>query len=242
VTPVQPTLTLGLTERAQYTDVTLPVPQGNRTAMLISAQRADFGGDLTIELKDLPPGVTAELLPMAANRNEIPVLLTAAPGAAPAGALVDAVGRPVDVNVKIDGHLRQKTSLVRGQNNIDVWTCTTERMAVSVAAEAPFKIEVVEPKVPLVRDGAMDLKVVATRKEGFTAPIGVRMLYNPPGVGSSGSIVIPEGQNEAVIPLTANGAAEVQKCKIVVLGEATVGDGPVLVASQMVTLTWPSSF
>ena len=33
------------------------------------------------------------------------------------------------------------------------------------------------------------------------------MLYNPPGVASSGSIVIPEDQNEAVIPLTANDGA-----------------------------------
>ena len=100
----------------------------------------------------------------------------------------------------------------------------------------PFTIEIVEPKVPLVRDGSMNLKVVATRKEGFNAPIAVHMLYNPPGVGSSGSIVIPEGQNEALIPLTANSGAEIGKWKIVVLGDATVGDGPITVASQMATL------
>ena len=62
------------------------------------------------------------------------------------------------------------------------------------------------------------------------------MLYNPPGVGSSGSIVIPEGQNEAMIPLTAIGDAEIHKWKIAVLGEATVGDGPVLVSSQLAAL------
>ncbi len=90
--------------------------------------------------------------------------------------------------------------------------------------------------MPLVRDGSMNLKIVATRKEGFKAPIAVQMLYNPPGVGSSGSIVIPEGQTEAFIPLTANGGAEVQKWKIVVLGDATVGDGPITVASQLATL------
>ncbi len=100
----------------------------------------------------------------------------------------------------------------------------------------PFSIEIVEPKVPLVRNGSMSLKIVATRKEGFTAPIKVQMLYNPPGVGSSGSISIPEGQNEVVIPLTANSGAEVNKWKIVVLGDATVGDGPITVASQMATL------
>ena len=64
-------------------------------------------------------------------------------------------------------------------------------------------------------------------RKALTAPIAVAMLYNPPGVGSSSSIAIPEGQTEAMIPLTANSGAEVQKWKIAVLGEATVGDGPV---------------
>ena len=109
-------------------------------------------------------------------------------------------------------------------------------MPVAVTQSVPFKIEVVEPKVPLVRGGSMNLKVVATRQEGFKAPIAIRMLYNPPGVGSSGSVVIPEGQTEALIPLTAVGDAEISKSKIAVLGEATVGDGPVLVSSQLATL------
>jgi hypothetical protein len=236
VTPVKPSLTLGVSERSQFVDVVAPVPRGNRMAFLINAQRAEFGGDLVLDFKDLPPGVTVETLPMLANRGDVPVLLTAAPDAPLAGGLVDVVGRHADANQKIEGHLRQRTSLVRGQNNVEVWNQYTERLATAVTNEAPFKIEIVEPKVPLVRDGAMNLKIVATRKEGFTAPIAVQMLYNPPGVGSSGSIAIPEGKTEAIIPLTANGSAEVQKWKIVVLGDATVGDGPITVASQMATL------
>ena len=54
----------------------------------------------------------------------------------------------------------------------------------------------------------MGLKVVAKRQEGFNAAIRVRMLYNPPGIGSSGSISIPADKNEAVIPLTANPSAQ----------------------------------
>ena len=37
----------------------------------------------------------------------------------------------------------------------------------------------------------MDLKVVAKRKEGFTAPIAVSLLWNPPGIGSAGGVVDP---------------------------------------------------
>ena len=81
--------------------------------------------------------------------------------------------------------------------------------AAAIVAEVPFKLEIVQPTAPLVRDGQIDLKVVATRVGDFKAPISISMLYNPPGVASSASIAIPEGQNEAVIPVTANGGAAV---------------------------------
>ncbi|HXT60874.1 MAG TPA: PPC domain-containing protein [Pirellulales bacterium] len=234
--PIQPELVMGLPERQQYVDVTVDVPQGNRTAFLVSANRRDFGGDLTLEMKDLPAGVTLETVPMAANQTTVPVLLTAAPGTPLSGTLVDVIGRHADPNQKIEGHLEQVTGLARGQNNILVWGHTAHRMATAVTAEAPFTINVIEPKVPLVKNGSMSLKVVATRKEGFTAPINVRMLYNPPGVGSSGDIAIAEGQTEALIPLTANGGAEVKVWKIAIMGEATVGNGRVLVSSQLANL------
>jgi hypothetical protein len=126
--------------------------------------------------------------------------------------------------------------LVRGQGNSDVWGHNADRIAVSLAEEAPFTIDIVQPKVPLVRDGSMELKVVAKRKEGFNAPISIRMLYNPPGVGSSTSVTIPQDQNEASIPLTANGGAALQKWPIVVTGTAPFGNGRVEAATQFAEL------
>ncbi len=236
ITPVKPVLTMGVSERSQFVDIVAPIARGNRFAFLVNASRADFGGELSVEFKDLPPGVTVETLAMGANRSDVPVLLTAAPDAPVGGTLVDVIGRTTDPNLKIEGHLRQRTSLIRGQNNIEVWNQYSERLATAVTDEAPYKIEIVEPKVPLVRDGSMNLKIVATRKEGFTAPIGVQMLYNPPGVGSSGSIAIAEGQTEALIPITANSGAEIGKWKIVVLGDSAMGERSITTASQMATL------
>lgn len=234
--PVQPALVMGLPERQQYVDVTASVPQGNRTAFLVSASRSDFGGPLQVELAGLPPGVSFETVPMAANQSIVPVVLSAAADAPLAGALVDVIGRYSDGNTTVEGHLQQTTGLVRGQNNILVWGHTADRMAAAVTAAAPFSIHVVPPKAPIVRDGSMGLRVVAARSEGFTAPIAVRLLYNPPGIGSAGDVAIPEGQSEAVIPITANGGAELGTWKIVVLGEATVGNGPILVSSPLVDL------
>ncbi|MEZ6073357.1 MAG: PPC domain-containing protein [Pirellulales bacterium] len=234
--PVVPKLTTGLPERSQFVDTTVSVPRGGRTAFLVSASRADFGGDVAVSLPDLPEGVVMEAPTMPANQNEVPVLLSAAAEAPVAGRLVDVVGKLVDENRDVTGHLEQTTSLVRGQNNIHVWDHVTHRAAIAVSDAAPFSIEIVQPKVPLVRNGSMDLKVVVTRSEGFTAPIALRMIFAPPGVGASGSISIPEGASEAVIPLNANGNAEVRSWKIAVTGEATVGNGPVLVSSQLADL------
>ncbi|HVA50250.1 MAG TPA: PPC domain-containing protein [Pirellulales bacterium] len=234
--PVHPRLTMGLPERRQYFDITTSVPQGNRMAILVSAQRKDFGGELLLDMKDLPAGLTFETVPMAANQSQVPVLFTAAPGATLAGALVDVIGRPTDSKIPVEGHVEQVTGLVRGQNNIMVWGHTAHRMATAITAEAPFTIDVVEPKVPLVRNGSMGLKVVAKRKEGFTAPIAIRMLYNPPGVGSSGDIKIAENENEAVIPLTANGGAEIRHWKIAVIGRSNVGDEGIMASTQLANL------
>ncbi len=236
VTPIKPRLVMGLPERSQFVDVTLDVPQGNRNAILVSASRVDFGGDLTVEFGNLPPGVSIQTDKMPANQTIVPVLMTAAADAPPAGRLVDIVGRHVDPATGIEGHVDQMTSMVRGQNNIQVWTHNADRAAMAVTQAVPYTIEIVQPKVPIVRDGSMALVVKAVRQEGFKAPITVSMLYNPPGIGSPTSVAIPEGQNEVIMPLTANGGAEVRLWKIAVLGTATVGNGNVTVSSQLADL------
>ncbi len=237
VAPIVSELSLGLPERVQYKDVTTSIPQGNRTAFLVSANRRDFGGDLAIDIKDLPPGVKLETIPMTANQGLVPVLLTADENAPLGGTLADVVGTTTDPKQpKVVGHLVQTSLLVAGDNQRPVWTHTTERMATAVTARLPFQIEVIEPKVPLVRNGSMELKVRAKRDKDFKAPISIRMLYNPAGVASSGSVSIPEGQLEATIPLTANSGAELGAFKIAVLAESQVGDGQVLISSQLAKL------
>jgi len=236
VTPVQPGLTLSLPERVQYVPITVSVPRGNRTAVMVNAARANFGGELELSTAGLPAGIDTGPVKMAANQSSIPFLFSAQSEAALDGALVDLIGRPVDQNVHVTGHLNQRTMLVRGQNNRDVWGHDADRMAVAVTEESPFSIEIVQPKVPIVRNGNMQLKVVATRKEGFNEPIAIFMLYNPSGIGSSGSISIPAGQSEGTIPLTANGSAAIGTWPIIVLGRSKVGNGNLEVASQQATL------
>lgn len=252
IAAVKPALTMSLPERQQYIPTTLTVPRGNRMALMVAAQRQNFGSDLTLELRGAPAGMTLETIPFAGGRGDVPVVFSAPAEAAPAGALADLVGKSTDPNLPLEGHLYQRTMLVRGNNNRDVYGHDTDRMAVAIAEEIPFKIEIVPPTAPLVRDGSIDLKVVATRAADFKAAINITMLYNPAGVGSSGSITIPEGQNEAVIPLTANGGAAIGTHKIVVVGRSgssgrsrrggNAGSGAIECSSQLTDLTIADSF
>jgi hypothetical protein len=236
VAPVRPRLTLDLPERQQYVDVTASVPKGNRMAVMLNAQREDFGGEVTLEAKGLPQGVGVRMGSVPADQNSVPVLLTASDDAPPASALVDFVGRAKQGDQTVEGHLVQRTLMVRGDNNREVWGRTEERMAMAVVQGVPFGVEIVEPKVPLVQSGSMEIKIVARRKGDFKGPINLTMLYDPPGVSNPSSVTIPEGKDEVALPLTADRGASPGVWKIAVIGEATVGDGPVRVSSQLARL------
>ena len=207
VTPVEPRLTVGLPERSTYIDMVAPVPRGNRIALMVGAQREDFGGEVSLEMQNLPEKVASQILPIAADQNTAPVLLSAPADAKPQAALVELVGRHKEGDRMIEGRLVQRTMLVRGDNNREVWNYDGDRMAAAVTEAVPFHIEIVPPQVPLVQNGNMGLKVSASRDSGFKGAITLRMLYNPPGVSSHDSVTIPEGQTEGVVTLTADGGA-----------------------------------
>lgn len=245
LTPVKASLTLSTNEFVQYVQPTVDVPKGGRTAVVLSASRRDFGGPLQIRGENLPAGITIECPGMPANASVVPVIFHAAAEAEISGRLSDIIGSltdPAQPNLKIEGKVEQPMVLVRGQNQIPFWTENTDKLPVAVTEPCPFDITVVEPKVPMVRGGQMELKVVATRKEGFTAPIKIDMLWLPPGISASGSISIAEGQTEAILPLNAAGNAEVATWKIAVRGQATVGNGPFVVCTPFANLRVADSY
>lgn len=238
----KPRFSTTLPEHVQFTDTTVPVPRGGRYAILAGVTREDFGAEVRLELANLPPGVQVAIDTIPAGSQTVPVLITAAADAPLEGRLIDVIGRSTDPNLPLEGHLVQRTSLVRGDNNRDIWHCDTDRMALAVTEEAPFSIEVIEPKCPLVRGGSMNLKVIATRKEGFKAPIGLKFLYAPPGVSINNSISIAEGQTEALVPITADSRAQLSTWKVALLGEANGGNGAIVVSTQLASLTVSEPF
>lgn len=233
IAPSSPKLKMTLPELDQFVDTLVPLPRGNRFAIMVGTEREDFGADIPFEFVNLPPGVQVESVPIPNGQTQVPVLFTVAADAEISGRLVELNGRSADPNIPVSGHLVQRISLVRGDNNRDITHFDTERMGMAVTQECPFSIEIVAPKCPIVRGGSMSLKVRAQRKEGFTKPINLRFLYAPPGLGVNNALQIAEGASEVELPLTATGDAALGVWKLVVLGRADTDGGPVTVSSQL---------
>jgi hypothetical protein len=239
VTPVEPKLVLSAPPFAQFTQErqAYALPRGNRFATFVNATRQDFGGDVNIQALGLPAKVTAATDVMKADMSLVPMVFEAAADAPLGTARVSYAGTHADPNQKIKSHFEVRSDFVYSAPGQSLYTARNEPETLLVVTEAvPFKLTIVEPKVPLVHGGSMNLKIVAERAAGFKAPITVVPLYNPPGVGSASSVVIPEGQNEVLFQMNANGGAPVRKWKYVVLGTAPIASGPVWVSSQLATI------
>lgn len=237
-TPVKASLSLGIPRVARYSQYrqTIYIPRGNKFGALLSATRNNFGGDLLLEPGELPPGVTMIAEPMPANLNTMPVVFEAAADAPLSGKLVDFRAKLADPAQNISGGFENRADYVIAEPGQSLYRWRdVNRLAFAVVDELPFKLDIVEPKVPIVRNGIMQLKVVATRKEGFTKPITVELPFRPPGLGAGSAVTIPEGQNEVLYELNANANAEVKNWKIFALGQADVG-GAGWVSTQLAPL------
>ncbi len=199
----------------------IAVPKGNHQAILINAAREGFGGELAFSAADLPPGVTIAMENMTAGNTTLPLLFSADAKAPVGGSLARIVGKPVDSKLDVPYEFVSTAELVLGQNNIPFWTRTVDKLAVAVTEEAPYSLEIVEPRVPIVRGGSMELKVVAKRKPGFKAPIAIQLPWNPPGISSKADTIIPEGKDSATILVNASGGAPTAAWKVTVNGTYT---------------------
>lgn len=241
---VKPKLTLGIPRVDRYSQYrqAIFVPRGNRFATLISATRENFGGEITLEGNELPPGVKMIAPPMASNLTTMPVVFEAAADAPLGGKLVEFTGRHVDPKLNISGHYQNLADFVLGPpNNRVYYPCNVQKLPIVVVDAVPFELEIQQPQVPLVRSGSMQLKIVVKRNEGFKGAVQVFLPFRPPGVGTTSSITIPADKDVGYYPLNANGSAQIKNWPIYAIGSSTV-NGTVWVASQMANLEIADQF
>ena len=229
----------GTVEFQRYVTPQLVVPQGGGVGVQVNVTRQDFGGPASFKSDDLPAGVSIECPPVWRGGAVMPVVLYAAADAPLAGKfskISTFLDDPAQPTLKVEGLFKQSILMVLGQNQQVVWSEEQNRLPVVVTQAAPFKVTVEPPKVPIVRGGSYNLKVVAERVGDYKGAIQVLFVQNPPGVSSSGSVSIPEGQNEALIAVNVNGDAPVGEWPIAIRCIATVGNGPIETCTPFVPI------
>jgi hypothetical protein len=232
VTFASPNFGVNDSHRRQF----IAVPRGNRYATMVNVTRNNASGDMTFEMPNLPAGVKLLTSTMPGNQNSYPVLFEAAADAPLGGAALPIELKPTKPDQKFEGRLAQVFDMVRS-GNTQYYMETVNKLPVAVIDEVPYTLEIQKPKVPIVTNGLLEVKVIAKRKEGFKAPIRVLMLWRPPGLNSQGEIDIPEGQNEGVFTFDSKADVSPGTYQHTVLGESDGGNGTIFAASPFCDIT-----
>jgi hypothetical protein len=244
ISPAKPSLKIGIQRNDRYSQnrQTIAVPQGNRFAVLVNAERNEFGGELQLSNEGLPPGIAMHAVPMVTNLTTMPVVFEATGDAAIGGKLVDFRARHVDSATGIEGGFKNFSDFVLGEPNNQVYYgATVDKLAMAVIEPLPFRLEIVQPKVPLVRNGLIYIKVIAQRNEGFDQAITIFFPFLPPGTGTSVQQTIPQGQTEFSYPVNANGSAQLGTWPMYVIGSCDV-NGPAWASTQLAQLVVAEPF
>ena len=234
-----PKLSVGIKRTDRFTQrrQQIAVPQGNRFAVLMEASKKGFSGEIKLLNENLPPGITMHAQPMRSNLNTMPVVFEAASEATIDGDLIEMVATHVKEERGITGGYASRGDLALGiPNNALYYACHVEKVAAAVIEPVPFKIELVQPKAPLVRDGSKSVTVKVIREEGFKGKVHLQFPFRSPGLGTKHQIAVKKDQTEIQYPLNANGKAEIGKWPIVVLGFADRKTGRAWISTQLAEL------
>ena len=215
---------------------TFPIPRGNRYAAVINVSRENSAGDSVFEAASLPAGVTLHSPPIPKSITTFPVVFEAAADAPVAGGLYPFSLRATGDPSPLTGKLLDTIHHVDVNNEGAYHSVSLDRIATAVIHEAPFKIDLEAPPVPIVHNGTLAVKVRASRSGGYAEKITVRWLWNPPGISGPVTMEIPGDQSEVLYELNASADAAVAGWQVCVLAEANTPHGTVVVASALTPL------
>ncbi len=213
------------------------IAPGNRTAWFVIAERKNgTPTEIKIEVKGLPPGVTATPLTIPADMTQGPIILSAAPDAkidvanvaiTGTAMLAGADGKPVAVTHT--AHPLEEIYMPGGGRG------QMEVLTQGVAITEPNDIEVStgSSQITLAPGGTAKIEVTIKRRPDFTKAVTLDLKINhlggiftnplPPGVTCDDGVTIPEGQTKGTITLKAAGDAHpIQNYPLAVMANVSV--------------------
>jgi hypothetical protein len=224
---------------AVYTHITAPdgyqiprltgliIPQGNRWTVDVQLAQGlgnSYKGDLELEARGLPRGVTMIAPRYSKGANRIPVQFVAAPDAEQQAALIELLARPVDKSVALDTGSRFGFALFNMPGEMPWHFVFLDKYALAVTQPAPFSIELEEPTIALAQSGDLILKAKVTRRGDFKDAIDMQPDWLPPGVNKGATVTIPAGKDEGTFQIQANANAAPGTYKVAINASTTGGD------------------
>jgi len=169
---------------AEVTDLT--VPQGTFQSLPIKVTRTEFPGEIRLELRGAPAGMSLEPAVIPANATEFITHLTTTSSTPEGITSLQVVGTGViegGAPLQIQTLVRTKPLVDRQLRNVDLILYAlredqtllppslTNQLAVIVTPPTPFQIELPTQLVELTRFQTTDFPIITTRTAGFLAPI-----------------------------------------------------------------------
>jgi hypothetical protein len=232
-------------------DSGLAIPQGNRWTLqlgLSQGQGNPYRDDLVLYAEGLPPGVEMIAPPVkaiaGAYPTTVPIQFVAKADAKPQAALVRVLAKPTKPGVEFHSRATQAILYVGDHFGQSSNSLVVDKYGLAIVGPAPFSVSVEVPKIPLIQDGELSVKVKIHRKPGFDEPIQIVSAWNPPGVGAEPTMEIPAGVSEAVYRFTATGTATpatwqvaIQARTLPINAKDVAGTGQLQVSSEFFDLT-----
>jgi hypothetical protein len=239
-----------------YTHITAPegyqmprlagliVPRGGRWTVdvqLAHANGNNYKGELQLEARGLPKGVTMVASKVAPGQLRVPVQFVAAPDAEQQATLIEILARPTAKDAKLESGSRQGFAFINRGGELPLHFVFADKYALAITDPAPFSVKLTAPSVPLMQGSELLLKVAVERAPGFTGPIEIQPDWLPQGVSKESTVTIPANKTEATFRIQAGDKAPAGKHMIAMTGSTTGGDsysgiGRVRVTSEFVEL------
>ncbi len=218
------------------------VPRGNRWTVTFNLKEGlgnRYRGPLELFATGLPDGVQMIVPPILAGQTTVPVQFVASDDVQPQSRLIEVRARPANVERAARLLLPSEEDTggppvlrSRSQESFPflshsggrAWhPVSVDRYVLAVTERSPFTIEVTQPRIPLIRNGSLDLDVRVQRHAGFTGAIDFQAEWLPGGVSGGPAITIPADKNEAVYTLTASGGAPLGATQLALVATTTDG-------------------
>lgn len=162
----------------------LTVPQGNYQSLPIKVTRTEFNGEIQLELRGAPAGMTLDPAVIPANAVEF-VGRVIADATTPAGIYnLQVIGTAtLEGGAKLQTITRTKPLVDRQLKNVDLIPYALRedqrhlppslqaQIALMVVPPTPFNVELPEAILPLTRFQSAEFPIATTRQAGFASPI-----------------------------------------------------------------------